>query len=365
MSKKIKIIIACIVAVIIIAAATLAAVRYLAMQKKLGLSYISIEDIAETSQGLEIKIFTVPQEGISGIAEVSIINTSLNVNYTVLANIMNGKGATVVPYNEFVVGNGKYVINAVFNNKSAERPYIIDWVIEDLTILMDKRLETAAKRPQILINIPVSIPLAKPWLLANISVAVDILDNDGNIFNNYLNCSLNYSTATHQYQGVFNYQWSGNYSARATLINRILAETSLYRAVIKSSPKNLINLAPIAVPRPENQTTSISQADGWAYFYGGNSTDYDDDDEDLTFKWFFDTDHDDTQTNETNMNDTREGKDVSYQYMGNDWRDDEPPLWSADHYVALEVLDRWGRAGYKYTGEIIENVAGCKVIVEY
>jgi hypothetical protein len=206
----------------------------------------------------------------------------------------------------------------------------------------------------------VQIPLGET---ADIHISIDILKN-GEIFNNYENKDFNYyNPAVGCYEGKYLYEVSGNYTIRANWTNNRVKDGSQYKNPSPKSSSFLINLAPVAVAKPDEQTTSISENDGWAYFYAGNSTDYDDDDATLVYLWLFDTDHDDTQTNDTNMNDTRTDKDTSYQYMGDDWQDETLPLTSADHYVTLKVLDKWGVLGYSYTGEV-KNVDSCVVTVE-
>ncbi|MDI6917753.1 MAG: hypothetical protein QMC80_08170, partial [Thermoplasmatales archaeon] len=329
---------------------------YLLSSKKPELAGIDV-DVEQKTGGLNVKVTILPPDlKPSGEGKIRILHDDEEVYPEHPINIKDGKWDENIDYKSFVIEDGKYTVIAEFANKIGNKNFVIDFVVESITV----RAEAKRDSENEVNNIFVKIPLGKTALV-DVNVTVDILQN-GNIFKNYGNCSLTYIDEHYQYEGLFQYDWSGNYTARATLVNKNVKNNSPYLSR-EGSWAGLINLAPVAVAKPDKQTTSISDNDGWAYFYGGNSTDYDDNDDDLTFKWYFDVDHDDTQTNETNMNDTRTDKDISYQYMGDDWKDETLPITSADHYVTLEILDKWGRLGYDYTGEI-KNVDWCTVTVK-
>ncbi len=352
MNKKI---IAVIAVVAVIMAASIIGVWYntLKSQEKTGFTDVIIKDYELGEDSITINIMSIPPE-YSGEAKLEISHGGSAVYPEHPININKGYGSVAVPYNEFVTENGNYTAEVVFKNKTATTHFNINFVVEDVTILANAKLD--GTQPKILVQIPLGET-------ADININIDILKNGG-IFNNYENKDFNYYNTTGGcYEGKYSYNFSGNYIIRANWTNNMVKEVSPYKNPSPKSSSFLINLAPVAVAKPDTQTTSISgDEEGWAYFYDGNSTDPDDDDDTLVYIWLFDTDHDDTQTNATNMNDVREEKDTSYQYMGNDWQDDTLPLTSADHYVTLKVLDKWGVLGYSYTGEV-KNVDSCVVTV--
>ena len=73
--------------------------------------------------------------------------------------------------------------------------------------------------------------------------------------------------------------------------------------------------------------------------------------------WSFDTDHDDTQISSNNTNDTRVGKDTSYQYTEDDLGG-ILHLQPKDHSVCLVVKDRW------FSLTRLSGVDGCTVTVK-
>ena len=343
MNKKI---IAVIVAVAVIVSAGVIGVWYntLKSREKTGFTDVIIKDYSLGSDSVTINIMSIPPE-YSGEAKIEISYDGNIVYPEHPVSINKGYGSVAVPYNEFVTENGNYTVEVVFKNKTATIHFNINFVVEDVTILANAVMDGTPK-------IWVQIPLGT----SDINMSIDILKN-GEIFNNYENEDFNsYNSTGGCYEGKYQYEVSGNYTIRANWTNNKVKDNSPYKNPSPKSSTFLINLAPVAKASPATQETSIEDDDGWAYFYGGNSTDYDDDDSTLVYMWLFDTDHDDTQTNETNMNDTRTGMNTSYQYTEDDLGGIFH-LQPKDHYVCLVVMDRW------FSLTKLAGVDGCTVTV--
>jgi|GEM_PF-3277426 len=346
MNKKIIAVIAVVVAVAVSITGVWYRINTLKSQEKTGFTDVIIKDYNLGSDSVTINIMSIPPE-YSGEAKIEI-SYGENVVYPEHpVNINKGYGSVAVAYNEFVTENGNYTVEVVFKNKTATSHFNINFVVEDVTILANAVMDVTPK-------IWVQIPLGT----TDINMSIDILKND-EIFNNYENEDFNsYNFTGGCYEGKYQYAVSGNYTIRANWTNNKVKDNSPYKNPPPKSSSFLINLAPVAKASPATQETSISEDDGWAYFYGGNSTDYDDDDGTLIYMWLFDTDHDATQTNETNMNDTRTEMDTSYQYTEDDLGGiihlhHQPK----DHSVCLVVKDRW------FSLTKLAGVDGCTVTV--
>lgn len=349
MSKgKISVIVIAII--LIISCSVVGYMYYLLSSSPLELTGLTVTRYELKRDGVYLEVMTIPPEH-SGDATLNIGHGTDSQTGERTITIGNGYWQGTIPYNEFVSANGEYTVTVAYKGLQANQSFDINFIVEDLTVLATAVYDEKSETPKISMTVPLSE-------MSNVTVSIDILDDDGESFEGHENELLDdYDETYGGYVVQYPYQTSGNYTIRAAWRNNNAMPGFETPARSPKSTTFLINLLPTAVPRPLEQDTSIKNDGGWAYFYGGNSTDYDDAAETLSYIWYFDTDNDETQVDEHDKNDTRTGRDTSYQYTENDLGGHWPLYKAKDHYVTLEVRDRW----WPLTS--LSDVAVCTVTV--
>ncbi|MEW6069264.1 MAG: hypothetical protein AB1485_01475 [Candidatus Thermoplasmatota archaeon] len=293
--------------------------------------------------------------------------------------ISNGKGTLFIPYNEFVLGNGEYSIQAEFGNKTSRTKFDMYGVVEDIKVFVT-RIYHEGSQPKFELEVwPSPVAFVDTQIIVDTRAKVTITKlDDGTLLTENRNIPFEMRG---KYKDTISYTRSGYYRINAELTNYVKAD-SPYLRVTKECTE-LINLAPIITEKPEDATvyntprengTLIGvgkyESDGWTRFVRKDLLteeaknyeityrviDYDDDLSSLTVLW--DVGYNQTQgkpvkspSKENGTNDTVGGLnnfDAWYQYPV-----DNDPGEGGPYTVSLTIYDRWWDLDY----------AACKVII--
>ncbi|MDI6707842.1 MAG: hypothetical protein QMD21_03425 [Candidatus Thermoplasmatota archaeon] len=342
--KKIKLIAIVVVAIVIIAIGATLVWYSILRGKKAELTGIVVYARLEAN-GLNLTIQALPPE-YSGEAKFKI---SYDGAVTYPESALQLKTNLLIPYNEFVIENGNYTIDATFDNKTASKSFEIVGVVENIDVFIPAApsgvfYDPAERKPKFKIQVwPSTIPFA----LTTVNVTIWKLElQNSDIISEELfaNKSLRYYPARGIYEEDIAYTRSGYYKIYAELRNYVKPasqhlECRKYMLNETKGYANLINLKPVIIEAPVDTTIynytlramndtvpGGHESDGYARFvhkdlaWGKSyeitylAKDYDGITQD-TYSVTWDFGWNKTTNNATSgRNDTGSGREVWYQY---------------------------------------------------
>jgi len=249
-----------------------------------------------------------------------------------------------IPFNEFVMGNGDYLVKVELQGKTDEVTYEVDFVIEDATIsAFNPIIDIVTYQPEFTYRVALDTDTSSndDQLPKSADIKINEIEHENGVDEVPSGIgSWEDITGDLLYQVELDYEESGNYTTSITVRNNHVKSTSEYYE-IDVDGEFMINAAPIAKIETDDDDGEVSP--GTTVHFDGRPT-IDDGDNIVEYEWYFE----DSRTYQY-------GAEVDHTFWNPNTTSGAEGWWS----VKLKVTDN----GHGEEGKTNEVVTLIRVVV--